>query len=205
MSPNHPGLHRPRSPRAKPRPRDSAREVRSPLVSSSLLPLVSSPSWVGDFDVAWEKTGGARARDQAGSPWGGVPNATTPCRSARLLSISPPCQAKLWGDPSLLMPRRRPREVLLSLCPGVPRGQPPRRPGIDVALPEVDASVPPGDACLRRGVGEGSPGERDVVGRGQPRLDPGTTCGESHRGAERVHTGEQPQDLGTRCAEVAVP
>src|SRR3972149_3904752 len=76
-------------------------------------------------------------------------------------------KAKLWGDRSLPMPRRRPREVLLSLCPGVPRGQPPRRPGVDVALPEVDASVAPGDACLRRGVGEGGPGEREGGGGGR--------------------------------------
>src|SRR3989304_2312766 len=75
-------------------------------------------------------------------------------------------KAKLWGDRSLLMPRRRPREVFLSLCPGVPRGQPPRRPGVDVALPEVDASVPPGDACLRRGVGGGRPGEGGGGGAG---------------------------------------
>ena len=107
-------------------------------------------------------------------------------------------QARRWS-------RGGPVEVGLCLEPASLCGLAAGRACVEVALLEVDAAVAAGDAGLVGGVGEGGPGEGEVVRWGQARLDSRAAGGEGDGAVEAVAAGELPEDLGACGAEVAVP
>src|SRR5207253_5413625 len=82
--------------------------------------------------------------------------------------------------------RRRAVEVALRLEPAPTRGEPARRPRVEVALLEVDAAEAPGDSRLRGGRREGRPDERHVSRGDEPGLDPRASGREPDRAPEAV-------------------
>src|SRR5439155_14922346 len=96
-------------------------------------------------------------------------------------------------------------EVRQRLRPRRTRGQPPRRPRVQIRLLEMDPAVAPRETRLVGGVGKRVPRERDVVSRRDARLDTGAAGGERDGRFEAIAPGEEPEDLGTGRTEVAVP
>src|SRR6266851_3284957 len=96
-------------------------------------------------------------------------------------------------------------EVRMRLHPRRSCGEPSRRPGVEIALLEVDPTVTAGNSSLVSSVGEGVPRERDVLGRRETGLDRRAPRCQRDRRSEAIASREEPEDLGAGCAEVAVP
>jgi len=76
---------------------------------------------------------------------------------------------------------------------------------LKIRLLEMDPAVTPRETRLIGGIGKRVPREDDVVNRRDARLDRRATGSERDGRFEAIASGEEPEDLGTGRAEVAVP